>query len=170
MRILVLVLAASALSGCALFPWLNAERPGGPREAGLAGSAETSGRQEDWMAQQLAAAAGRAEAALGRLSRIESTRDPIVWREEPEVVPEELLHEVSLDWTGPVAEVTERLAGLSGFRFQEVGVRPVQAVIVDVHVVERSVIAVLREVGYQAGTRAKVVVDARRNVVELVNR
>lgn len=161
MRVLAVLLLASTLGGCAGSPGWERPRPG-PAPV-------PADRQQDWMAQQLAAAAGRAEAALGRLSRIEATRDPIAWREEPEVVPDELLHQVSLDWTGPLSEVTRRLAGLSGFTFQEVGARPVQPVIVDVHAVERPVISVLREVGYQAGTRAKVVVDARRSVVELVN-
>ena len=124
----------------------------------------------DSVAQELAVAAGRAEEALGRLSRIEATRDPIEWREPPEIVPEALLRVVSLDWTGPLPGLAARLAALSGYEFEETGARPVQPVIVDVHSVERPVIAVLREVGYQGGPRIKLVVDARREVVEVVHR
>lgn len=140
--------------------------------AGLGGDEalveEDSG--EDVVAQQLAAAAGRAEAALGWLSRIEASRDPIDWRAPPDMVPEALMREVSLDWTGPLAGLARRLAELSGYEYEETGARPVQPVIVDVHSVERPLIAVLREAGYQGGPRVKLVVDARRGVVEVVHR
>ena len=164
MRAVAVVLVGVVLSGCA---WLLEPRP---ERRASAPAVDGADPRRDWMAQQLAAVAGRAEAALGRLSRIEAGRDPIAWREEPRVIPDELLHEVSVDWTGPLPGLTERLAELAGFRYQEVGARPVQPVIVDVHAVEKTVISVLREAGYQAGTRAKVVVDARHSVVELVNR
>ena len=122
------------------------------------------------MAQQLAAAAGRAEEALGRLSRIEATRDPIAWSEPPKMVPEELTRMVSLDWTGPIGGLAQRLAQLSGYGFEETGAPAVQPVIVDVHSVERPLIAVLREAGFQGGPRVKLVVDARRKVVAVVHR
>ena len=124
----------------------------------------------DSVAQQLADAAGRVETALGRLSRIEGTRDPIEWKEAPEIVPEALMRVVSLDWTGPLPGLAARLAALSGYEFAETGPLPVQPVIVDVHSVERPLIAVLREAGYQGGARVKLVVDARREVVEVVHR
>ena len=126
--------------------------------------------EEDAVAQQLAKAAGRAEAALGRLSRIEASRDPIAWAEPPEIVPEALMREVSLDWTGPLVGLARRLAKLSGYDYEETGARPVQPVIVDVHSVARPLIAVLREAGYQGGPRVKLVVDARRGIVEVVHR
>lgn len=125
---------------------------------------------QDAVAQQLAEAAGRAEAALGRLSRMETTRDPIVWAEAPEIVPDELMQQVSLDWTGPLGALAERLAQLSGYAYREVGADAVVPVMVDVRSVERPLIAVLREVGHQGGTRVKVVVDARRRIVEVVHR
>ena len=136
--------------------------------AGTAPGEQDAG--EDAVAQQLAQAAGRAEAALGRLSRIEATRDPIDWQEPPDMVPEALMREVSLDWTGPLAGLAQRLAELSGYEYEETGARPVQPVIVDVHSVERPLIAVLREAGFQGGPRVKLVVDARRRVVEVVHR
>ena len=139
----------------------------GAREVSESGDADADA---DWVAQQLADAAGRAETALGRLSRIEATRDPIVWKEPPEIVPEALMRVVSLDWTGPLPGLVARLAELSGYEFAESGARPVQPVIVDVHSIERPLIAVLREAGYQGGSRVKVVVDARREVVEVVHR
>ena len=149
--------ACAVLSGCAWFR--------GPPEAPAAVAPG-----EDAVAQQLAEAAGRAEEALGRLSRIEATRDPITWAGAPEIVPEALLREVSLDWTGPLGELAARLASLSGYGYREVGTPAVQPVIVDVHSEQRPLIAVLREVGHQGGTRVKVIVDARRELVEVVHR
>ena len=160
MRGLAVVSICGALSGCAALE--VGEGSGSVRSAVDA--------TRDEVEQRLAGAVGRAEAALGRLSRIESTRDPISWREEPALVPSGLLHSVSLDWTGPLVPLAERLAELSGYRFREVGARAVQPVLVDVHAVEKPIIWVLREVGFQGGTRVKVVVDARAEVVEVVHR
>ena len=124
----------------------------------------------DAVALRLAAAAGRAEEALGRLSRIEASVAPIEWSAPAELVPEELMVPVSIDWTGPVAEFASRLATLAGYKFVVVGAAPVQPVIVDVHARERPLIAVFRETGFQAGTRTLVTVDARWRIVEVVHR
>ena len=125
---------------------------------------------EDAVAVQLAAAAGRAEAALGRLSRIEASVAPIEWSAPPELVPDELLEEVSIDWTGPIGELTERLAKLAGYTYVVVGAAPVRPVIVDVHAVEKPLIAVFRETGFQGGTRVRVTVNARERLVEVMHR
>ena len=156
MRGCALWLICALLSGCA---WLRGPPAPGPAAPG-----------HDEVAQQLAEAAGRAEEALGRLSRIEATRDPIEWSNAPEIVPDELMQEVTLDWTGPIGELAHRLARLSGYAYREIGADAAVPVLVDVHSVQRPLIAVLREVGYQGGTRVKVVVDARRRRVEVVHR
>ena len=125
---------------------------------------------EDAAALRLAAAVGRAEAALGRLSRIEASDAPVDWSAPPELVPDALMRSVSIDWTGPVEALAARLAELAGYEFVVVGAAPVQPVVVDVHARERALIAVMREMGLQAGTRALVTVDAHRQVVEVVHR
>ena len=125
---------------------------------------------EDAAALRLAAAVGRAEEALGRLSRIEASDAPIDWSAPPELVPEELMASVTIDWTGPVDGLAARLAEIAGYAFVVVGAAPVQPVIVDVHARERPLIAVMRETGFQAGVRALVTVDADRKVVEVVHR
>lgn len=138
---------------------------------GLGDRAEDGG--ESWergIAQQLADAASRAEIALARLARIQAARDSIVREPAPENVPRELLREVTVDWTGPLRELARRLAELSGYEFRETGSPAVQPVMVDVHSVKRPLIAVLREVGLQGGRRVRLVVDARRRVVEVVHR
>lgn len=125
---------------------------------------------EDVVALQLAAAAGRAEEALGRLSRIEASAEPIDWSAPPELVPDELLEEVSIDWTGPIGALAERLARLAGYTYVEVGAAAVRPVIVDVHAVNKPLIAVFRETGFQGGTRVRVTVNARERLVEVVHR
>ena len=138
---------------------------------GLGERSEDAGiSREDAVAQQLADAAVRAEEALARLARIEAARDPIAWHAEPNNVPAELLREVTVDWTGPLAELARRLAELSGYEFRETGSPAVQPVMVDVRSVRRPLIAVLREVGLQGGTRVKLLVNAERQVVEIVHR
>ena len=138
---------------------------------GLGERSEDAGiSREDAVAQQLADAAVRAEEALARLARIEAARDPIAWHAEPNNVPEELLREVTVDWTGPLGELARRLAELSGYEFRETGSPAVQPVMVDVRSVGRPLIAVLREVGLQGGRRVRLLVDAERQVVEIVHR
>ena len=153
----VVVLALVALVGCV---GLETREPALVVEEG----------PEDAVALRLAAAAGRAEEALGRLSRIEASDAPVEWSAPAELVPDELMAPVSIDWTGPVAELASRLAALAGYEFVVVGAPPVQPVIVDVHARDRPLIAVFRETGFQAGTRALVTVDARRRIVEVVHR
>ena len=138
---------------------------------GFGEPAEDGGNSwEAAVAQQIADAAVRAEMALARLARIQAARDPIVWEPAPGNVPRELLREVTVDWTGPLRELAKRLAELSGYEFRETGSPAVQPVMVDVHSVKRPLIAVMREVGLQGGSRVKLLVDARRRVVEIVHR
>ena len=138
---------------------------------GLGEREEDGGKSWEYaIAQQLADAAVRAEMALARLARIQAARDPIAWEPAPENVPRELLREVTVDWTGPLRELARRLAELSGYEFRETGSPAVQPVMVDVHSVKRPLISVLREVGLQGGTRVRLLVDARRRVVEVVHR
>ena len=157
MREAALVAVCGAFVGCTALG-LGKE----PEDVGTSG--------EDRVAQQLADAAVRAEQALATLARIQAAREPIEWKAMPEDVPGELLREVSVDWTGPLRGLAERLAEMSGYEFRETGPPAVQPVMVDVHSVERPLIAVLREVGMQGGRRVKLLVDARRRVVEIVHR
>ena len=157
MEFLAIVVVLVALVGCTVFEGREDPPP-------------VVAHPEDAVALRLAAAAGRAEEALGRLSRIEASREPIDWSAPPELVPEELMVGVTLEWSGPIGELAAHLAKLAGYEFVMVGAAPVLPVMVDVRAVGMPLIGVLRETGFQAGTRARVTVDTRRRVVELVHR
>ena len=116
---------------------------------------------------RLVAAALRAEEALTGLRRALAADRPLEDTPAPRLVPEALGRRVSLDWTGPLETLAERLADEAGYGFEAAGAGPVRPLIVDIDAVARPLIAVMRDAGIQAGTAGLLVVDATRDVVRL---
>ena len=116
---------------------------------------------------RLVAAALRAEAALSGLRRALAAERPLDDAPAPRLVPEALARRVSLDWTGPLETLVERLADEAGYRFEAAGAVPVRPVIVEIDAESRPLIALLRDAGIQAGAAGLLVVDASRDVVRL---
>lgn len=118
--------------------------------------------------ERLATAAESASSALIRLSRIETAKSPIKPAQAEGLIPDALERSVSIEWIGPVDGIARKLATKANYRFFLIGKQPVSPVIVDIASKDKSIIEVLKEIGYQAGSRAHVRVDARRSVVEVV--
>ena len=78
-----------------------------------------------------------------------------------------LLARVTLDRSGPLERLAERLAGEIGCDFAVAGPRPPAPVTVGIEVKDEPAILVLREIGAQARDRAALTVDAARMVVRL---
>lgn len=157
-RVMMAAVAAGFVVGCVTDGGLEAPGPqGGGQGAGEPDLAEI----------RLVAAALRAEEALSGLRRALAADRPLAETAAPRLVPEALGRRVSLDWTGPLETLAERLADEAGYRFETSGAGPVRPLIVDIDVVARPLIAVMRDAGIQAGTAGLLVVDATRDVVRL---
>jgi defect-in-organelle-trafficking protein DotD len=119
------------------------------------------------VAIRLADAADKAANALQSLAAVEQTRTPAPLPPITPVEPhDELEKPMTVTWTGPASPLLLRLATRVGYQYEQIGTIPATPVTVTVNVVEQPILEILRDIGMQAGSRANLVVDANRHVVE----
>ncbi len=73
----------------------------------------------------------------------------------------------SVDWSGPVEPLVKQLANAANYRVRVLGTAPGIPVLVSVYDRNMMLADILRDVGYQCGRRAAVVVYPESRVVEL---
>jgi defect in organelle trafficking protein DotD len=73
----------------------------------------------------------------------------------------------SVDWSGPIEEVTARIAQAAHYKFRILGTPPAIPVLINLAVKDISLADILRNIDYQAGIKAYIHVYPRTQVVEL---
>jgi defect-in-organelle-trafficking protein DotD len=73
----------------------------------------------------------------------------------------------TVDWSGPVAALLKQIAFTTNYRFRVLGTDPAIPVIVTIYAKNQMMGDILRDVGYQCGRRATVVVYPDCRVIEL---
>lgn len=73
----------------------------------------------------------------------------------------------SIDWSGPVEPLVKQIAKVTGYRVRVLGTAPAIPVIVTVYDKNMMIADILRDVGYQCGRRAAVVIYPESRVIEL---
>lgn len=73
----------------------------------------------------------------------------------------------TVDWSGPVEPLLKQMATASNYRLRVLGTAPAIPVIVTVYSKNVMLGDVLRDVGYQCGRRASVVIYPESRVIEL---
>jgi defect-in-organelle-trafficking protein DotD len=73
----------------------------------------------------------------------------------------------SVDWSGPVEPLIRQLADAANYRIRVLGYPPAIPVLVTVYAKNSMLADIIRDVGYQCGRRANVVVFPDSRVVEL---
>lgn len=73
----------------------------------------------------------------------------------------------SVDWSGPIEELTARIAKSAHFRLRVMGTAPSIPVLVSMNVKDQSLAEILRDIDYQAGKKADIHVYPNSQVVEL---
>jgi defect in organelle trafficking protein DotD len=73
----------------------------------------------------------------------------------------------SIDWSGPVEPLVRQIASAANYRFRVLGTAPAIPVLVTVYDKNMMLADILRDVGYQCGRRASVVVFPESRVIEL---
>jgi defect-in-organelle-trafficking protein DotD len=73
----------------------------------------------------------------------------------------------SIDWSGPIEPLLKQIAIASNYRLRVLGTQPAIPVLVTVYSKNVMLGDVLRDVGYQGGRRASVVVYPDARVIEL---
>jgi defect-in-organelle-trafficking protein DotD len=73
----------------------------------------------------------------------------------------------SVDWSGPVEPLVRQLAKAANYRVRVLGTSPAIPVLVTVYTKNAMLGDVMRDVGYQCGRRASVIVFPESRVVEI---
>jgi len=73
----------------------------------------------------------------------------------------------SVDWTGPIGPLVNRLAREGHYQFRAVGQHPPTPVIITIHAVNMPIADILRDANVQAGHKADVIVYPARRLIEL---
>ncbi len=73
----------------------------------------------------------------------------------------------SVDWSGPIAEVTGRVARAAHYRLRVLGPAPAIPILISLDAKDQSLAEILRNIDYQAGKKAYIHVYPDSEVVEL---
>jgi defect-in-organelle-trafficking protein DotD len=73
----------------------------------------------------------------------------------------------SIDWSGPVEPLMKQLANASSYRLRVLGAHPGIPVLVTIYAKNTMLADVIRDVGYQCGRRATVIIYPESRVIEL---
>ncbi|MFJ1269444.1 type IVB secretion system lipoprotein DotD [Legionella lytica] len=73
----------------------------------------------------------------------------------------------SVDWSGPIEELTARIAKAAHYRMRILGKSPAIPVLISLTVKDQSLAEILRDIDYQAGIKAFIHVYPNSQVVEL---
>ncbi len=73
----------------------------------------------------------------------------------------------SVDWSGPIEELTARIAKAAHFKLRVLGQVPAVPVLISLSIKDVSLAELLRDIDYQAGRKANIHVYPNSQVVEL---
>ena len=73
----------------------------------------------------------------------------------------------SIDWSGPIEELTGKIATAAHYRLRVLGQAPAIPVLISVDLKDSSLGDILRNIDYQAGNKASIHVYPKHQVVEL---
>jgi defect-in-organelle-trafficking protein DotD len=73
----------------------------------------------------------------------------------------------SIDWSGPVEELTRRIAHAAHYRLHVFGKEPAIPILISLTAKDESLVEILRDIDYQAGRKATIHVYPNHQVIEL---
>lgn len=106
--------------------------------------------------------------SLGEIAGIQRvTTAPIINR--PIAPPDnyEMNGLVSIDWSGPIGPLVERIAFLSGYQYRPIGEPPAIPILVSINARDTPMAYILRNADFQANSRANIIVVPCRRIIEL---
>jgi defect-in-organelle-trafficking protein DotD len=123
--------------------------------------------EPDNVSALLASAADRAANSLEKLAAVEYAKTSGVAVGPVTDAPTELRRAISVEWVGPVEQITQVLADRASYNFLIVGASPPVPLVVDLDIENMPVVEVLRNIGLQMGQRADIRIDAPRRSIEI---
>lgn len=117
---------------------------------------------------KLAEAATSVSDSMLEMARVEKTIRPPS-RDNTLTIPNayNLQARASVDWSGPIEELTARIAKAAHFRIRVLGKEPAVPVLISLTSKDESLAEILRDIDYQAGRKANIHVYPNSQVVEL---
>ena len=73
----------------------------------------------------------------------------------------------SVDWSGPIEELTARIAKAAHFKMRVIGQSTTLPILISLNIKDQSLAEILRNIDYQAGIKAYIHVYPNSQVVEL---
>lgn len=117
---------------------------------------------------KLAEAAVSVSDSMHEMARIEKVVTP-PHKDNTLTIPNayNLQARASVDWSGPIEELTARIAKAAHFKVRTLGRRPAIPVLISITIKDQSLAEILRNIDYQAGKKADIHVYPNSQVVEL---
>lgn len=152
-KFIVYVLSTALLAGCA---------------TGAIYKKPPSNLPSDDASIKLAEAANSVSDSMIDMARIEKVITPPD-KDNTMTIPNayNLQARASVDWSGPIAEVTSRVAKAAHFRMRVLGPTPAVPILISLDLHDQSLAEILRNIDYQAGKKAYIHVYPNSEVVEL---
>jgi defect-in-organelle-trafficking protein DotD len=116
---------------------------------------------------QLAEAAASISRSLTQLSAIQQANTPTPCICLPITRACEMQNLVSVDYAGPIGPLVDRIGCMANYRVRKLGRPPAIPVLVAINARNTPLADVLRDVAFQAGTKACVVVCSNQRIIEL---
>ncbi|MDR3442867.1 MAG: type IVB secretion system lipoprotein DotD [Legionella sp.] len=117
---------------------------------------------------KLAEAAVSVSDSMHEMARIEKVITP-PHKDNTLTIPNayNLQARASVDWSGPIEELTARIAKAAHFKIRVLGKVPSMPVLISMTIKDQSLAEILRDIDYQAGKKAYIHVYPNSQVVEL---
>lgn len=117
---------------------------------------------------KLAEAANSVSDSMLEMTRIEKVVTPPS-KDNTLTIPNNfnLQTRASVDWSGPIYELTESIAKAAHFRVRVLGQAPGIPILISLNLKDQSLAEILRDIDYQAGKKADIHVYPNSQVVEL---
>ena len=124
--------------------------------------------QADSASVQLAEAASSVSNSMLSLEEIQQAATPAKQPLKPPAPSSYGMGEVvSVNWTGPVGPLVQKIAQLSNYNLRVMGTPPQIPIVVTINAKNVAIGKILQNAGYQCGKRANIIVYPSTKVIEL---
>lgn len=117
---------------------------------------------------KLAEAADSISDSMLKMAKVEKVINPPT-KDNTLTIPNayNLQTRASVDWSGPIEELTKRVADGAHYRLRVLGREPAIPVLISLNIKDESLAEILRDIDYQAGKKAYIHVYPNSQVIEL---
>lgn len=139
----------------------------------LAGCSSTTYKNTDAVENQnaditLAQASSTISDSLTASEEIQrATTSPLSMKSLPNADAYNMDQIATIDWSGPIGPIVKKIAQASQYQLRVLGPSPALPVLISIHQKNTSLGYILRDIDYQAGSKANIVVFPDKRLIEL---